>query len=176
MEAVLCILGFPSIPDLYRADHSASLLHPLLTSCDDKTFSRHCPVSLGGQKTSSSAPRARSRFYVHWIFIENTWQERLWAMRWGYDSEESKCPSVFMELRSGGEGQSPGCGETLERVLCSGPGRSQGSSGSITLRTCKPWKDPVTSQYIVLFWPVGPSDKWGKWALPLGDSFCSTGS
>ena len=72
-------------------------------------------------------------------------------MRWGYDSEESKCPSVFMELRSGGEGQSPGCGETLERVLCSGPGRSQGSSGSITLRTCKPWKDPITSQYIVLF-------------------------
>ena len=50
MEAVLCILGFPSIPDLYRADRSASLLHPLLTRCDDKTFSRHCPVSLGGQK------------------------------------------------------------------------------------------------------------------------------
>ena len=50
MEAVLCILGFPSIPDLYQVGHSASPLHPLLTRCDDKTFSRHCPVSLGGQK------------------------------------------------------------------------------------------------------------------------------
>ena len=57
-------------------------------------------------------------------------------MRWGYDSEEGKCSSVFMELPSGGEGKSPG--------------RSQGSSGPITLRTCKPWKDPVISQYIVL--------------------------
>ena len=71
-------------------------------------------------------------------------------MCWGYDNEESKCPSVFMELWSGGEGKSPGCGETLERVLCSGPGRSPGSSGPITLRTCKPWKDPITSQYNVL--------------------------
>lgn len=50
MEAVLCILGFPSIPDLYQVDCSASPLHPLLTRCDDKTFSRHCPVFLEGQK------------------------------------------------------------------------------------------------------------------------------
>ena len=42
--------GFTHIPHLYRVDHSASPLHPLLTRCDDKTFSRHCPVSLGGQK------------------------------------------------------------------------------------------------------------------------------
>ena len=114
-------------------------------------------------------PLARSRFYVHWIFIENAWQERLWALHWGHDSEESKCSSVFMELRSGGEGKSPGCGETLERVSYLGPGRSQGSPGPITLRTCKPWKDPITSQYIVLSWPIAPSDKWEKWALPLGD-------
>ena len=71
-------------------------------------------------------------------------------MCWGYDSKESKCASVFMELQSGGEGKSPGCEETLERMLCSGPGRSQGSSGPITLKTCKPWKDPITSQYNVL--------------------------
>lgn len=50
MEAVLCILGFPSIPDLYQVDCSASPLHPLLTRCDDKAFYRHCPVSLEGQK------------------------------------------------------------------------------------------------------------------------------
>ena len=31
-------------------------------------------------------------------------------MHWGHDSEESKCSSVFMELLSGGEGKSPGCG------------------------------------------------------------------
>ena len=85
-------------------------------------------------------------------------------MHWEHDSEAS-----VMELLSGGEGKSPGCGETLEWVLYLGPGRSQGSSGPITLRTCKPWKDSITSQYIVLSWPVGPSDKWEKWALALGD-------
>ena len=121
-----------------------------------------------GTKTSS-APLVARRFYVHGVFSENTWQERLWAMHWGCDSEEGKCSSVFMEPRSGGEGKSPGCGVTLEPVLCLGPGRSQGSPGPITLRTGKPWKDPITSQYIVLSWPVGPSDKWGQWALPLGD-------
>lgn len=40
--------------------------------------------------------------------------------------------------------------ETLEWVLCLGPGRSQGSPGPVTLRPCKPWKDPITSQYIML--------------------------
>ena len=111
-----------------------------------------CP---SGTKLLPVAPLAASRFYVRGVFIENTWQEGLWAKRWGYDSEEGKCSSVFMELPSGGERKSPG--------------RSQGSSGPITLRTCKPWKDPVISQYIVLSWPVAPSDKWGKWAFPLGD-------
>ena len=71
-------------------------------------------------------------------------------MHWGCDSEEGKRSSVFMEPRSGGEGKSPGCGVTLEPVLCLGPGRSQGSPGPVTLRTCKPWKDPITSQYIML--------------------------
>ena len=162
MEAVLCILGFPSIPDLYRADRSASLLHPLLTRCDDKTSpdTVQCP---SGTKLLPVAPLAASRFYVRGVFIENTWQEGLWAKRWGYDSKEGKCSSVFMELPSGGERKSPG--------------RSQGSSGPITLRTCKPWKDPVISQYIVLSWPVAPSDKWGNEHFHLGiESFCSTGS
>ena len=71
-------------------------------------------------------------------------------MHWGCDSEEGKRSSVFMEPQSGGEGKSPGCGVTLEWVLCSGPGRSQGSPGPVTLRPCKPWKDPITSQYIML--------------------------
>ena len=170
MEAVLCILGLsqhpwplpgrPQYHSLLSTRSSRGVMTKLLQTLSSVPW---------GTKTSSSAPRARSRLYVRWVFIENTWQERLWAMHWGYDSEEGKCSAVFMELWSGGEGKSPGCGETLEWVLCLGPGRSQGSSGLISLRTWKAWKDPVTSQYIVLSWPVAPSDKWGKWAFPLGD-------
>lgn len=70
-------------------------------------------------------------------------------MHWGCDSEESKCSLSSWSLGLAGREVSRQWGDPGMGVML-GSWQESGVPDPITLRTCKPWKDPITSQTVVL--------------------------